>query len=155
MKITTTFHKKVPGAEEYSSLGYHLTIEATPDAGIAQDRDRLAEYTRRLFAECRERVEAEISRSRSTNASERPEAPAPVQTSRGRPARVEARAGRPGAPQARSAASPKQINFLRSLGSQAGLDYQELEELSQERFHKAVRDLSVREASRLIDELRS
>jgi hypothetical protein len=158
MKIITTFGKKVPGPEEYSSLGYHLTIEATPDEIITKDRQRLAEYTRRLFAECRSRVEDEIAQEHGRAPRHQPEQ-RNGRDHRGRPAhqngQSNGRQTRRSAATGGMAASPKQVNFLRSLANEAGLGYRGLEQLAHDEFGKDVRGLSKREASQLIEQLRA
>ncbi len=53
-------------------------------------------------------------------------------------------------------ASPKQINFLRSLGQQGGLSYGQLSALAEETYGvKDLRALTKRQASQLIDQLRA
>ena len=52
-------------------------------------------------------------------------------------------------------ASPKQIGFIRSLGTAAGLSYRDLADLAQESFGTPdLQSLSKRQASALIDRLR-
>jgi glucokinase len=54
MKIAVTFTKKAPGPEEYSSQGYHLTIESEPPAEArllrAVDRTRGVLGLRRVLS---------------------------------------------------------------------------------------------------------
>ena len=78
--------------------------------------------------------------------------------------RAPGRAIRNGAPQNGRAApraddglaSPKQVNFLRSLGAQNGMSYGQITALAEETFGKRdLRELTKKEASSLIDQLRS
>ena len=155
VKICAHYAAKVPGSQEYSSHGWSLTIEAEPPSDIREDRDKLAEYSRRLFAEVRARVEDEIanlvpksrSRARTNGAAHRND------RSNGFPRNGHAN-GRSGRNGSSSTASPKQVNFLRSLANAAGIGYRGLDDLARNEFGKDVRDLTKKEASALIDELR-
>ena len=151
MKITTTFHKKVPGPEEFSSLGYHIALEAEPPLEIQQDRELLADYARRLFAECRQRVEDELAREPRDRRLERRNGSSRFP---GRPSSNGRQNGRRGASKG-ATASPKQVNYLRALANETGIGYRGLDDLAQDRFTKDLRDLTMREASKLIDELRA
>ena len=150
MKVATTFHKKVPvPGVDYASQGFHLTIEAEPPPEVQQDRERLRSYVSRLFDECRARVEHELEQATGTR-SEDPSANGNVRRHRGRPSSNGDNGSRSG-----NTASPKQINFIRSLANEANLGYGGLRDLAHDRFGKDVRRLSKREASQLIDELRA
>lgn len=158
MKLTAHYAAKVPGSQEYSSHGWSLTLEAEPPAEIQQDRDRLAEYARRLFAECRARVEDEIAQERREGPQGRPER----SNGNGRPqsrshpnGRQNGRHERSDASSNGSTASPKQVNFLRSLANETGLGYGGLDDLAHDEFGKVLRDLTKREASQLIERLRA
>ena len=52
MKISTSFSKKIPGEEEYSSLGSHLQIEVEPPLEVQEDKQKLRRYVQALFQEC-------------------------------------------------------------------------------------------------------
>ena len=82
MKVAVTFTKKVPTPEEYSSQGYHLTIETEPPREVAQDREKLRGYVEQMFAECRARVDDQVARGRPARAEARP---APVRNTTRRP----------------------------------------------------------------------
>ena len=166
MKIACTFTKKSPGPEEYSSQGFHLTIESEPPAEIAQDREKLRLYVEELFAECRARVDDQVAAARPSPVSEEPRRTVGA-LSRRAPGRTALRATTRREPAPAPAgnghaangttelASPKQVNYLRSLASQAGLSYGQVSALAEENFGKKdLRELTKREASILIDELR-
>lgn len=162
MKVAVTFTKKSPGPEEYSSQGYHLTIETEPPAEIAQDREKLRLYVEELFAETKARVEDQVAASRPNPVRDE-RRPLVTTTSRQAPGRFASRArtaeptngnghaGNGGT----ELASPKQLNFVRALGQQAGLSYGQVSALAEETFGKKdLRTLTKKEASVLIDELR-
>lgn len=157
MKLTATYHRKqaIEGVP-FSSHGFHLAIEAEPPPEIREDRQKLAEYARRLFAECRSRVEAELSgtgdppapRARPSNSSDRG-GPRSLRNGRSRRGPVNGHTSG-------TRASLKQVNYLRALSTEAGLSYDDLADLASDLVGKAdVRALTKREASQLIDELRN
>lgn len=167
MKVSVMFQKKVSGSEPYSSEGYHVSLETEPPPDVAGDRAKLAQYVMALAAEAKARVEealtnGRVERQERETAPPRMEpGPAPsASPSRRAPGRVI----RNGTPQNGRAAprgddglaSPKQVNFLRSLGSQNGLSYGQVSALAEETFGKRdLRELTKKEASALIDQLRS
>ena len=165
MKVHVNYARKA-GRENYGSENFSLALETEPPPDVASDREKLRGYIEALFAECKARVEDQV-----VEAGEREPAPertqsraAPVPVPRRAPPRV-VRGGVP--PGGRSAphstphaddglASPKQVNYLRSLGSQNGLSYGQVAALAEETFGKRdLRELTKKEASSLIDQLRS
>ncbi len=73
MKISTTFHKKVPvPGIEYGSQGVGCEITVEPPLEIREDREKLRRYVQALFRECRERVEHELAQQEEPANSERP-----------------------------------------------------------------------------------
>lgn len=161
------FQKKVSGDQPYSSEGYHVSLETEPPPEVAGDREKLANYVMALAAEARARVDEALANGRI----ERQEREPAVERAESRPApspspsrRAPGRVIRNGAPQNGRAsprgddglASPKQVNFLRSLGAQNGMSYGQVSALSEETFGKRdLRELTKKEASSLIDQLRS
>ena len=161
MIISANYHKKQPvEGVEYASEGYHLTIEIEPPAEVQDDRDKLRSYVERLFSECRARVEAELAQTTSTT----DEKPAPRNRAQTRHRPMRGPSGRSNANsrsngdgrQNGSLCSPKQANYIRSLGTQAGFTYDDLGYMAEEAFGKRdLRSLTKKEASAMIDDLRN
>ncbi len=155
MKVSATFHKKVPvPGIEYASQGFHCTLEAEPPPEIKGDREKLRRYVQSLFQECRDRVEQQLEQVHVAASPHRAHEGNGAQSGREHFARNgHARNGTNGT--APAPASPKQINYLRALSQQVGLGYVGLDDLVRQRFGKDLGSLRKSEASRLIDELRT
>ena len=69
IKISASFTKKVPGDEPYSSDGVHLGVEIEVPDKVLADEDQFSQAVRRLFAQARTEVEAQVSRPRITEHS--------------------------------------------------------------------------------------
>ena len=154
MRISVTYMKKVPiRGIDYGSHGHHLTIEAEPPPEVCEDRERLRKYIAALFAESRDRVDEEMI-ALDRDAVVEPEARPRLTTSR-RQSPPATRAPQNGRREEPTLASPKQLNYLRSLSSDAGYDYRGLADLSHQEFGvHDIRELTKRQASELIDGLR-
>ena len=126
MRINVQFQKKVSGSEPYSSEGYHVSLETEPPPDVAGDREKLANYVMALAAEAKARLEEALANGR-VERLEREREPEPS-AARSAPSespsrRAPGRMIRSGVPQNGRAAprgddglaSPKQVNFLRSL----------------------------------------
>ncbi len=61
IKISAGYSKKVPGEEEYSSNGYHLTIEAEVPDVLMNKPDELKSRISRIFDEAKENVEEQLT----------------------------------------------------------------------------------------------
>jgi len=61
LKLTASYSKKVPGAEQYSSEGYHVSIEAECPQSLLEDPASLQDQVQSLFAEARSQVDQQIS----------------------------------------------------------------------------------------------
>ncbi|MCC6132811.1 MAG: hypothetical protein IT186_23020, partial [Acidobacteria bacterium] len=123
-------------------------------------------YVEALFAECKARVEDQIAAAgerepapaRSTSRAAPVPAPrrAPIRAVRGSVPQNGRTAPHSAPPNEDGLASPKQLNYLRSLGSQNGMSYGQVAALAEETFGKReLRELTKKEASSLIDQLRS
>ncbi len=171
MKITANFHKKVPvPGIEYGSQGYSCEIEIEPPPEVQQDKGKLRGYVERLFDECRARVEDQLSQLTVAGASDRlpqngttqcghrPDVDSRRTRSNFRPHNGDGRGrnGHDGNGQAggSSEASPKQLNYLRSLANADGMGYRGLANMAMSAFGKEVLHLSKAEASQLIEELK-
>ena len=150
VKIVATHSLKLPHPDpaiEFGSIGASVSIEGTPPESMS--REQLADYTRALLAEARERAEEHLAR-RSVQGSLPPASePAP-------PANGQHRAmGGPNGRSNGSLASSKQLNYLRALAAEQRIGYAGLRELAQQEFGAAdVLHLTRRQASTLIDRLR-
>ena len=146
MKLTTSYTKKVPTEEEYSSVGVGATIEVEVPDETARDTDTLRSYLAELYSEARAAVEQQLaSVPRRNNGG---------QTATGI-------FGRPnnGPPEQRQGnsqtASTKQVSYIVSLGARNKLTFADLQKIAQERF--AAEDLyrlSKQQASEMIDSLK-
>ncbi len=172
MRISVQFQKKVKGAEEYSSLCYNVGIESEPPAEVSQDRDRLKQYTRELFAEAKARVEEQVEQQRHPAPAQEGDASASPDSRRVPPQRNGARpVQRPGmngnghtarrngtAHSDGEAASIKQINYVRALGKDAGYTPDQLLDFAEEVTGRSgisrLDALSKRDCSLLIENLK-
>lgn len=168
MRVTIQHGLKVPAEQEYSSRQHSVAVDLeVPEDVVSKGKDAIRGYVAAVAKEVRSYVEEALTNERIER-QEREPAPERIQS---RPApsaspspRAPGRMIRAGAPQNGRAAprgddalaSPKQVNFLRSLGSQNGLSYGQVSALAQETFGKRdLRELTKKEASSLIDQLRS
>jgi len=63
IRISAGYSKKVPGEEEYSSNGYHITIEAeVPDILMSRPEELKSRITG-IFEEAKQNVEAQVNGS--------------------------------------------------------------------------------------------
>lgn len=165
MRITVQHSLKIPAGQEYSSRQHSVAMEVdVPDDVVQKGKDAIRDYVFAVAKEVRSYVEDELrkpddqprlvperSDSRSAPASLAPRR-APPRVVRG----VAPQNGRAMPHNEDGLASPKQVNYLRSLGSQNGLSYGQVAALAEETFGKRdLRELTKKEASSLIDQLRS
>ena len=151
--IKTGAPKKVPiPGLEFASQGFSCEIQVEPPPDIREDRAKLKRYVEALFDECGQRVQDQVEQASSSPAS-----PTNAQRKRRhhRPMTEQSPRQR-GNGSLRGQASPKQVNFIRSLGSQAGFSHDDLAYMAEEAFGKRdLRSLTKKEASALIDNLQS
>ena len=166
MKITASHSIKLPHPDpdiEYGSIGASVTIEGTPPESMS--RQEIADYTRALLAEAQARTNEHLAQQQ-VHANE--PAPRPVQTPSRRPHRpMQGRNGRSngngyggnghaGSRNGGNQASPKQVNFIRSLARDAGLSSDDLTYLAEDLVGSGdLRSLSKRDASCMIEALQS
>lgn len=143
LKITASYSKKVPGTEEYSSEGYLVSIEAECPNNLLEDPRGLQQQMDSLFVEARQQVDQQLGvdfppaepnrRSiHSGNGNGRAISP-----SRRQPAR----------------ASAKQINYAASLAKRV-LNLGP-EELAREMGVRSLEEMTVHQASDLIERLKA
>lgn len=170
MKISTTFTTKNPGRSEYSSEGFHLSIESEPPPEVAQDREKLRAYIEALFTEVRARVEDQVASTVEREpapepptreaSSCSPRRPSPVRGVVGRLPRSTQRAeGHVGdrATARGEAASLKQVSYLRSLARSAGYSNDQLALFVEEVLGRrcSLDSMSKREASIAIESMKA
>ncbi len=160
--ITAGMSVKRPGAEQYSSDGYHLTVEMEAEI---ENADRFRAVTNALFAEVKAALEGEVAGAPARAAGEKS---VDLWSSGGnggngngqKPAsREDAPSETPPAERSRDHAAPapisnKQARFLFQLARKAGMGTQaEVASWITEKLgvSKTVYDLSKVEASRAID----
>ena len=135
LKIAASYSKKVPGAQEYSSEGFLVSLEAEVPEALLGDPGALQGRIQGLFQEARGQVEAQV---RGSNGS-----PA------GRP---QAASGNGWNREPRPA-SPKQIQYLLSLAKRK-LDLSP-QDVAQHAGVRDLRELSTARASELIESLKA
>ena len=60
-KINTAFSKKVPAEQEYSSEGFHCSLEVEVSDALLNDANTLKEKISGMFREVKSNVEAQIN----------------------------------------------------------------------------------------------
>jgi hypothetical protein len=170
VKVHVNFARKV-GRDNYGSENFSVAIESEPPDEVAHDREKLRGYVEELFIECKARVEDQIvlagerepvqpqpvaaeNGSRRPPASRGPARP-PRHISPNGNGRSNGNAGARG-PANGESVSLKQLGFLRSLARDAGYSNDQLGLVAEEATGKRdLRELTKREASALIDQLRT
>ena len=140
-KLNVGLSRKV-GEANYSSRGASVNLEVELDSGTISDRQLLRRRVRSLYAMARRSVEEELGRSPEGASNE------PVRSSNsGHPNGN----GHPTEPPA-GTATQSQVRAIFAIAKRHRLDPNIV---VQERFHLSrVEDLSIREASAVIDELK-
>ena len=141
IKINAGFNKKIPGTQEYSSEGVHVTLEMElPDAYLS-NKQALQEQIQDLITEARDQVEQQLDGNSQQLPYESPITPLQPNNN----GRFPAAPIRP--------ASNKQLNFLLSLAKRArNLGPQDI--CTQYQI-STLQELSSRQASELIEQLKS
>jgi hypothetical protein len=148
VRLSTSFTKKVPAEEDYSSVGVGATIEIDVPDETARDTETLRSYLAELYSEAKQAVEQQLASVPRRNGNNQPAAQASGLFNR--PNNPPEQRGN-----SQGVATPKQISFLVSLGARNKLTFADLQRIAQERF--AAEDLyrlSKSQASELIDSLK-
>jgi hypothetical protein len=155
LKLHAGVSKKV-GLPGFSSASASCTIEAELDSSLLQDHEGFQVVVRRAYQSCEQAVQDQIARLTSDGDSEpQPQEIVEVRTS---PAITGASVNRIPAARFPSRPSPRpatasQVKAIRAIAARRKID---LVGLLRERFGLATADqLGIREASVLIDELKS
>ena len=137
IKINAGFNKKVPGTQEYSSEGVHVTLEMElPDAYLS-NKQALQEQIQNLVSEARDQVENQLS----DNSTPLPFEPIP-------PSNGQFQAAAPTRP-----ASNKQLNYLLSLAKRA--QNMGPQDICNQFQISDLKELSSKQASGLIEKLKT
>ena len=133
IRITTSYGRKTPGDEPYSSESTHLTVEIELPDRVLTDQQQFTTAVRRLFQQARDEVEHQVDGRRETQHPSNGDGRQPSNGNGGRA----------------QPASAKQIDFLLSLGRRnANLSPAQI---LQEAGVEKLTDLTRSQASALID----
>ena len=155
LKLHAGVSKKV-GLPGFSSASASCTIEAELDSSLLQDHEGFQVVVQRAYQSCEKAVEDQIARL--TNDGDREAQPEEVVEIRTSPAITGARVNRIPATQFTNQPSPRpatasQVKAIRAIAARRKID---LVGLLRERFGLTTADeLGIRQASALIDELKS
>jgi hypothetical protein len=153
------------GQPGYSSLGASCALDVELDAGLVErDPEALRDQIRSAFAACRAAVAEELARQEHPTSEPEPgpaladrSIPPPAQepsSSNGAaPGRSASRNGTNGSPRGGRPASEKQCQAIRAIARRHGADLAAI--LRQEFRVDRVEELSVSQASQLIDSLKA
>ena len=156
LKLHAGVSKKV-GLPNFSSASASCTIEAELDSSLLQDHEGFQVVVQRAYQSCEKAVEDQIARLTSEGQSE-PSQPQEVVEVRTSPAISGASVNRLPAAQFTNQPSPRpatasQVKAIRAIAARRKID---LVGLLRERFGLTTADeLGIRQASNLIDELKS
>ena len=137
LKIHTSFTKKVPGEEQYSSLSFHTAMERELSDGLSGTD--IQNEIHRSYQLLEKTVEAEIiNYKQKVPVVSQPQVPTAI------PAKVPV--------QTASLISQKQINLICSLGNQLGLNQHQLSAESSQLYQVgSYHELTKKQASAFID----
>ena len=137
LKLSASYSKKVPTAEQFSSQSYHCSVEV--ELSDAATPEQLQAKIHDTFALVRDAVESELHGKPAA----KPESAA--QTGKPEPAKPDT-----------SKASNKQVKYLLDVAKGKGLTLTALNARVLDRFKvETVYDLGRKDASKLVDELKA
>jgi hypothetical protein len=140
LKLNVGFNRKT-GEANYGSRGASVNLELECDSGLASDPDRLRERIRHLFGLAKASVEEELASQGANSHSTTPGSSNGAHQTNGH--------GRDGARRATASQAPALLAIAKRLGLDAT-------NVVQSRYGVDVpQDLSITEASELIDHLKS
>jgi hypothetical protein len=150
--INVGVNKKI-GLPDYGSAGSHCNIEIEADNSILDDAGQFLQRVKDAYEVARLSVEEELSHHRTGNAASQPRSsrqsdkePAPRQDYRSHSQSTGSS----------YTASPKQQQFIASLlKGVKGLDWRKLDKYCGKKFGKTCSQLSSKEASALIEDLKA
>ena len=145
IKINVGVNKKV-GLPDYGSAGSHCAIEIEADNSVLADAEQFLQRVKDAYEVARQSVEEELAHHRPSNGTSQANTePEPKQEYRN-----------DNASDSRYTSSPKQQQFIASLiKGIKGLDWRKLDKYCDTKFGKSCSQLSSKEASTLIDDLKN
>ena len=161
IKISVGVNKKI-GLPEYGSAGSHCNIEIEADNSVLNDVEQFLQRVRNACEMARQSVEEELAHHRTGDAPSQsrsvspPKAePAPQRQEYQQEQRQEYRSDAHSSGGNRYVASDKQQRFIASLVKAVkGLDWKTLDRYCSVQFGKSPSQLTPKEASALIDDLK-
>lgn len=149
LKLNASYAKKIPVVgEQFSSQSYHCSVEV--ELSDAASPEQLQSKIQGTFALVRDAVEAELH-GKPVVKPEKAEPSAPSA-----PSTPSAPPPTPPKPDASVKASNKQVRFILDLAKAKGMGLGEVTGQVQRKFKaESVYDLTRREASKLLDELKA
>jgi hypothetical protein len=136
-------NKKV-GLPDYGSAGSHCAIEIEADNSVLADAEQFLQRVKDAYEVARQSVEEELAHHRPESGASQAKAE-PKQEYRN-----------DNASDSRYTSSPKQQQFIASLiKGIKGLDWRKLDKYCDTKFGKSCSQLSSKEASALIDDLKN
>ena len=149
IKINVGVNKKI-GLPDYGSAGSHCNIEIEADNSILDNAEQFLQRVKDAYEVARQSVEEELSHHRPGSATSQSRS---ASQSNAAP-RQEHRSDNP--TDNRYIASPKQQQFIASLVKGVkGLDWRKLDKYCDTKFGKVCSQLSSKEASALIEDLKA
>jgi hypothetical protein len=152
IRVNLGVSKKI-GLPNYGSAGGHCNIEIEADNTVLEKPEEFQRRVQNAYELARQSVEDELAHHRSgTNATQSNEAPQQQQQQQ----QQEYRNNSSGNSGSGFAASPKQQQFIASLVKGVkGLDWNRLDRYCATKFGKTCSQLSSKEASALIEDLKN
>lgn len=152
LRLNIGFSKKT-GLPDFGSVGASANLELELDAGAVGDPDRLRQQVRYLFGLAKASVEDELNQQQTTRPHTSPNGHPIAATTNGNGHRHSTANGhRPAGRSQARAATASQVRAINTIASRQRLNLAaELEPFGVQ----AVEELSIQQASRLIDELKA
>ena len=148
IKLNVGTSKKI-GLPDYGSAGSQCNLEIELDSSTLDHPEEFHRRVREAYAACRSAVEDELANHRqngTTKQDTRPTTPPKTEYSRSAP---------PERNDNRFPVSPKQLSFISQLSKAVkGLTARKLDDYCQQTFGTVCNQLSSKDASRLIDDLK-
>jgi len=149
IRLNLGVSKKI-GLENYGSAGSSCNVELELDSSSLDHPEEFQRKVREAYAACRSAVEEELKNHRANGEPKQDVRPTPPPSMEYRNSAPPERTENP------YPVSPKQLNFIAQLTkSVRGLTAQKLDAYCQVTYGRTCNELSARDASRLIDDLKA
>jgi hypothetical protein len=154
IKINVGVNKKI-GLPDYGSAGSHCNIEIEADNSVLQDTEQFLQRVKDAYEVARQSVEEELAHHRPNDANQYQRDP-PQQQQQRQEYRQNYSNNDYSSASSNGIASAKQQQFIASLVKDVkGLDWRKLDKYCDNKFGKACSQLSPKEASALIQDLKA